>query len=89
MTGYANNKMVSIRALTPIFFILCLPASADEAVDYSPAGFAETDEPLQTLVKFPFSRKDADVRIRCDTVVTDAAELTRIVCYGPDRKKMS
>jgi len=61
LTAYANNKMISIRALTPIFFILCLPVSADEAVDYRPAGFAETDEPLQTLVKFPFSRKDADV----------------------------
>ncbi len=89
MTGYANNKMISIRALTPTLFILCLPAFADEAVEYAPAGFAKTDEPLQTLVKFPYSRKDADVRIRCDTVVTDAAELKRIVCYGSDRKKLS
>ena len=89
MTGYTNNKMISIRALTPILLILCLPTFADDAVEYTPAGFAETDEPLQTLVDFPFSRKDADVQIRCDTVVTDAAELTRIVCYGSDRKKMS
>ena len=96
MTGYANNKMISIRAHTPILLILCLPAAADEAPpatdetgQYIAARFADTDEPLESLVKFPGARKDVDVQMRCDAVITDATALNRIVCYGPDRKKMS
>lgn len=72
-----------------MFLLMCLPAAADEAVLYSPAGFADTDKPLPTLIQFPGAKKDVDVQMRCDTVVTDTGALTRIVCYGPDRRKMS
>ena len=81
--------MIRAKALSFIVFIMCLPAIADEAAPFTPARFADTESPLPTLIKFPGARKDVDVRMRCDTVITDEGALNRIVCYGPDRKKMS
>jgi hypothetical protein len=81
--------VINARTITSFFLILCFPALAGQTAQYSPARFADTDKPLPTLIKFPGAGKDADIRIRCDTVIADTAALTRIVCYGPDRKKMS
>lgn len=84
-----QEPMINSRTLCSVLFMICLPAFAEEAVKYTPAGFADTDKPLPTLIKFPGARKDADVQIRCDTVITDDGTLTQLVCYGPDRRKMS
>ncbi|MFQ5548515.1 MAG: hypothetical protein ACE5FV_09495 [Woeseia sp.] len=81
--------MIRISALCTIFSVFCVSAFGDEPSQFTHARFADTDTPLASLIKFPGARKDADVKMRCDAVVTDAAELNRVVCYGPDRYKMS
>lgn len=68
---------------------LCLPVVADDDVPFTPARFADTENPLPSLIDFPGAKKDVDVRMKCDTVITDEGQLNRIVCYGPDRFKMS
>jgi hypothetical protein len=42
---------------------MCLSAAADEAVQYSPARFADMDKPLPTLIKFPGAKKDGEENI--------------------------
>lgn len=84
-----QKPMIRVAAHCFILFTICLPAFAEGRAQFTPARFADTESPLPTLIKFPGARKDVDVRMRCDTVVTDEGALNRVVCYGPDRKKMS
>lgn len=81
--------MIIIKVVFLILLFSCLTAVADEASRFTPARFAETDTPFQGLIKFPGSGKDVDVKMKCDTVVTNEGKLNRVVCYGPDRYKMS
>jgi len=81
--------MAKMKTTCLILILCCLSAFANEATQYTPARFAESGTPLPSLIEFPYSRKDVDVLMKCDTVITDTGALTRIVCYGPDRMKMS
>ncbi len=81
--------MFKYKTVCSILFLWWLPVNADEAPQFTPARFADSDKQLQSLIKFPRSGKDIDVKIKCDTVVTDEGKISRVVCYGPDRWKVS
>ena len=66
-----------------------LPVLAEETPTFTPAHFAEGENTIESLVKFPRGSKDVDVKIKCDSVVTNDAKLERVVCYAPDRHKRS
>jgi len=84
-----TKTMFKYKTVCSILILWCMPAIADEAPQFTPARFADSEEPLQSLIEFSHSGKDIDVKIKCDTVITDEGKISRVVCYGPDRRKVS
>ena len=70
-------------------FLFLTAAMADAAPKFEPARFASSEMAPESLIEFPRSKKNVDVTIRCDTVLSVEASVDRILCYGPDRRKMS
>lgn len=81
--------MIRETATGLVLLGLILPVTAAGIDKFTPARFADTENPFPDLIDFPGAKKDVDVRMKCDTVITTEGELTRVICYGPDRYKMS
>lgn len=64
-------------------------AMADAAPKFEPARFADSEMAPASLIEFPRSKKNVDVTIRCDNVLSVEASIDRIFCYGTNRRKMS